>query len=124
MATFGDFPPEHKPDPQNATSKNDHWERKVLQDLAFAAINEQRTARRWSYTFKFLILLYFVAIFLVAKPFGESGLPSGPHTALVEVNGVISADAEASADRVVSGIREAFENAQAKGLIIRMNTPG
>lgn len=124
MATFGDFPPEHKQAPQSSSTNDEHWERKVLQNLAFAAIKEQRTARRWSYTFKFLLLLYFVAIFLVAKPFGESSLPSGPHTALVEVNGVIAADAEASADRVVTGIRDAFESAQAKGLIIRMNTPG
>jgi protease IV len=60
----------------------------------------------------------------VARPFGESDLPSGPHTALVDVSGVIAPDMEASADRVVTGIREAFESPQAKALIIRMNTPG
>lgn len=124
MATFGDFPPEHKQEPQNDASQNDKWERKLLQDLAFAAIKEQRASRRWGYLFKFLILLYFVAIFLVTRPFGDSNLPSGPHTALVDVNGVIAPETEASADRVVTGIRDAFENPQAQGLIIRMNTPG
>lgn len=124
MATFGDFPPEHKQDPQNTSSQNDQWERKILQDLAFAAIKEQRATRRWGYLFKFLVLLYFVAIFLMTRPFGESDLPSGPHTALVDVSGVIAPDMEASADRVVTGIREAFESPQAKALIIRMNTPG
>ena len=124
MATFGDFPPEHKQDPQNTSPHNDQWERKILQDLAFAAIKEQRATRRWGYLFKFLVLLYFVAIFLMTRPFGESDLPSGPHTALVDVSGVIAPDMEASADRVVTGIREAFESPQAKALILRMNTPG
>jgi len=124
MATFGDFPPEHKQDPQNTSLQNDQWERKILQDLAFAAIKEQRATRRWGYLFKFLVLLYFVAIFLMTRPFGESDLPSGPHTALVDVSGVIAPDMEASADRVVTGIREAFESPQAKALILRMNTPG
>lgn len=124
MATFGDFPPGHKSDSQNTTVQNDLWERKVLQDLAFAAIKEQRTSRRWGYVFKFLILLYLVAIFLVTKPFGNSSLPSGAHTALVEIKGVIAPETEASADRVVTGIRQAFESPQAKGLIVRMNTPG
>lgn len=124
MATFGDFPPEHKQDPNNTAAQNDQWERKVLQDLAFAAIKEQRASRRWGYVFKFLVLLYLVAIFMVTRPFGDSSLPSGPHTALVDVNGVIAPDMEASADRVVTGIREAFESPDAKALIIRMNTPG
>ena len=124
MATFGDFPPEHNQDSQNSSPQNDQWERKTLRDLAFAAIKEQRATRRWGYLFKFLVLLYFVAIFLVARPFGESDLPSGPHTAFVDVSGVIAPDMEASADRVVTGIREAFESPQAKALIIRMNTPG
>lgn len=109
---------------QSPSSQNDPWERKVLQDLAFAAIKEQRATRRWGYLFKFLVLLYFVAIFLMTRPFGEANLPSGAHTALVDVNGVIAPDMEASADRVVTGIREAFESPQAKALIIRMNTPG
>ncbi len=124
MATFGDFPPEHKQDSQSAAAQNDQGERKILQALAFAAIKEQRASRRWGYVFKFLILLYLVAIFLMTRPFGGSNLPSGPHTALVEVNGVIAPETEASADRVVTGIRDAFESPQAKGLIIRMNTPG
>lgn len=124
MATFGDFPPEHKKDSTETEQQNALWERKLLQDLAFAAIKEQRASRRWGYVFKFLILLYFVAIFLMTRPFGESSLPSGPHSALVEVNGVIAPETEASADRVVTGIRQAFESPQAKGLILRMNTPG
>jgi protease-4 len=42
----------------------------------------------------------------------------------VDIAGVIAADADANADALVTGIREAFESETAKGLILRLNTPG
>lgn len=122
MATFGDFPPSN--DVPKSTPEPEPWERKVLQDLAFAAIKEQRTSRRWGYVFKGLILLYFVAIFVAAMANKGMQTHAQSHTALVEVKGVIAADAEANADVIITGIRDAFDNQQAKGLILRMNTPG
>jgi len=57
-------------------------------------------------------------------PSGELAIHKTEHTALIEINGEISADSEASADKVVSGLRDAFDNENAKGLILRLNTPG
>jgi protease-4 len=54
----------------------------------------------------------------------KDALPKGEHTALIEVKGVISPDSEASADRIVGGLRKAFENEDAKGIILRINSPG
>ena len=126
MATFGDFPPHQQADePRSSTSQPDQWERKVIQDLAFAAIKEQRASRRWGYVFKGLVLLYLVAVFLLTvNPFSKSSTATGPHTALVEISGMIALGMEANADVVVSGLRKAFDNKDAKGLIIRLNTPG
>jgi protease-4 len=123
MATFGDFPPSDN-NTNRVTPEADPWERKVLQDLAFAAIKEQRASRRWGYVFKGFILLYLVAILVMAMSNKEIQAYAEDHTALVEINGVIAADAEANADTIVTGIRDAFDNLQAKGLILRMNTPG
>lgn len=123
MATFGDFPPSDN-NTNRATPEADPWERKVLQDLAFAAIKEQRASRRWGYVFKGFILLYLVAILIMAMSNKEVQAYAEEHTALVEINGVIAADTEANADTIVTGIRDAFDNQQAKGLILRMNTPG
>ena len=122
MATFGDFPPSNGND--TSSKQEPSWERKVLEDLAFAALKEQRTSRRWGYVFKGLMLLYLVAIFTLMNPSGDVAINSEEHTALVEINGVIAADAEANADMVVTGIRDAFDNPSAQGLILRMNTPG
>lgn len=126
MATFGDFPPHQQQDePRQNAPQNDQWERKVLQDLAFAAIKEQRASRRWGYVFKGLALLYLVGIFMLTmNPFSKTSATTGSHTALVEVNGVIAPGMEANADIIVSGLRKAFENKDAEGLIIRLNTPG
>ncbi|PHS32725.1 MAG: S49 family peptidase [Methylophaga sp.] len=100
------------------------WERGVLEDLAFAALKEQQKSRRWGYIFKGFIALYLVALLVLM--FSSNNVPahSETHTALVEIKGVIAADAQANADTVITGIRDAFDNEHAKGLIIRLNTPG
>lgn len=126
MASFGDFPnSDAKPESTGqSTQASTAWERKVIQDLAFAAIKEQRTSRRWGYVFKGLIFLYLVALLMLSMSSSQMPIHAEKHTALVEINGVIAANAEANADTIVTGIRDAFENNQAQGLILRLNTPG
>jgi len=122
MASFGDFPYSTT---QSNNNEEPAWERKVLEDLAFAALKEQRKSRRWGYFFKALMLAYLVSLLYIMVPSGDSSsLPTEPHTALVDIVGVIAADAEANADTIVTGIRDAFDNEAAQGLILRMNTPG
>jgi len=110
-------------DPRTA---GDGWERNVLEKVALAAIAEQRTARRWSMAFKLLVMVYlFLVLFLGMgwlKKAGEKS--SGKHTALVELRGVISAESQASADNVTSGLQAAFKDSNTQGVILRINSPG
>ena len=123
MASFGDFPPDNTSQ-SNAQTSTSSWERDTLRELAFAAIKEQRSKRRWGYFFKGLIALYLIVLLISSLlPKGLAGMGE-PHTAMVQVNGVIAADADASADLLLSGIQAAFDNESAKGLILRFNTPG
>ena len=93
MASLGDLPP----NPSDKTADESlQWERKVIHDLAFAAIKEQRNSRRWGYVFKGLIALYFIALLLLAMPQGQHQ-PSQEHTALIDIQGVIAADTETNA---------------------------
>jgi len=124
MATFGDFPPSNASNSNSTAKETNSWERKVLEDLAFAALKEQRTTRRWGYVFKGLMFLYLMAVLMLMLPTDELPTHKDKHTALVEINGVIAADAEANADTIVTGIRDAFESTSAQGLILRLNTPG
>ncbi len=105
-------------------SESNSWERGVLEDLAFASLKEQQKSRRWGYIFKGFIALYLIALLVIMFSSNNTAIHSETHTALVEINGVIAADAEANADTVITGIRDAFDNENAKGLIIRLNTPG
>jgi protease-4 len=109
-----------------AAGGGENWERGVLERLVRSVLDEQRRARRWSILFKSLGFLYlFVVLFLVLGWFGgkDKGLP-GRHTALVEINGVIAADSQASAERVNAGLQDAFKDTKTAGVILRVNSPG
>jgi protease-4 len=105
---------------------DDDWHREVVNRLAFAALNEQRRARRWSVFFKFLLALYLLALLVLYMPTDWSELPTSDegHTALVELSGAISDTTEASADTVIGGLRDAFDDENTKGVILRANSPG
>ena len=104
---------------------NENWERETINKLAFAAITEQRRSRRWTMVFRGLVLVWmfsFLALAIIGEQ--EANLELGAHTALIEIKGVISDDAEASADNVISALRKAFKNKHAAGVILRINSPG
>lgn len=101
------------------------WERDLLARLAFAAITEQRRARRWNTLFKLGVLGYLVALLMISMPGDWLSFGAGSrHTALVELGGVIAPESDASADRVITGLRAAFEDEDTAGVILRINSPG
>ena len=107
------------------SEENSLWERKLLEKLASEALVEQRRKRRWGIFFK-LIGVAYVGI-LIASLLGMASGPSlqaGRHTALVNLEGVIASDTAASADRVNSGLRAAFESEGSVGVVLRINSPG
>lgn len=109
---------------QNQPRQSTQWERDVLNRLAFATVNEQRRTRRWGIFFKVLTFVYIGAIlFYVPGDWGSASI-SGEHVALIEVNGVIAPDTDASADRLVTGLRAAFKDKDTKAVILRINSPG
>ncbi len=104
------------------------WERETLSRLATAALVEQRRSRRWGILFKSLVLLYlFVVLFAVLNvgPLMPSDQrDGGPHTAVVDVSGLIVPGADASADRVIQGLESAFADPNTRGVLLRINSPG
>ena len=105
---------------------NEQWERKLIVDLAGAALKEQRRARRWGIFFKLLTFAYVTLVILLAVDWrgrGESS-GSGKHTAMVEVSGVIAPGGEASADKVTTALQAAFKDKNTQGVVLRINSPG
>ncbi len=112
---------------QHEEKKGENWERELLARLSFASLAEQRRHRRWGIFFKLLISAYVLVVLVVAM--------SGPsddgkaarfvdHTAMVEVNGMISDATRANADNIIEGLRNAFANTHTKGVVLRINSPG
>ncbi len=115
-----------RPDPAGNTPPDADWERTLLKRFAFDVLREQRATRRWGIFFKLALLAYVLAIFVVSwRGSGTGGFVSADKiTALVEVQGVIAPDLPASADHVVTGLREAFKDKRTRGVILRINSPG
>lgn len=110
---------------QKSATKSENWEQQVLERLAFAALQEQRRTRRWGIVFKSLFFLYLVAFLVIYMPKDlEVAKAREKHTALININGVIAQDSEASADNVVTSLRKAFENKKTAAVILRINSPG
>ncbi len=102
------------------------WERETLERLAFAALKEQTKARRWGIFFKLLTFAYLTFILLMVIQWsGESELMSdSKHTALVELEGVIDAKGDASAEKINDALQSAFKDKNTQGVILRINSPG
>jgi len=102
------------------------WERALINRLAAEHLREQRRSKRWGVIFKLLIVFYLIGLLAAGLSQGlwKELEAAGEHTALVDVKGVIAPEADASADLVVSGLRDAFDASQVKGVILRINSPG
>jgi protease-4 len=101
------------------------WARDVLERLVQDTLKEQRRTRRWGILFKSLFMIYLFLILYLYWPgkLVDESL-SGRHTALIDINGEIAEDRNASADYIIDSLREAFENKQAAAIILRINSPG
>ena len=112
----------------NESGKNQDkdFENSLINSIAMAAIIEQRRARRWGIFFKFLLAGYVLLFLLLYIPVEMEGGPigTGRHTALIDIEGVISSDTDANADFIVKGLRAAFEDEDTAGIILRINSPG
>jgi protease-4 len=105
--------------------RKEGWERELLEKLAFASLEESRKARRWGIFFKIFIAVYLIIVLLIMQSgtWGEKAL-ANRYTALVELDGEISAESNANADNIIQSLRDAFEAKAAVGVILQANSPG
>lgn len=121
------YPPSADAPPVTPQRKEDTWARDMLAHIALEGIREQRSARRWGIFIKLTFLAYLIAVLAVfSLPGIGSGelITTGPHTGVVEVRGIIATDTEASADKVIAGLRDAFEHQDSKGVVVYIDSPG
>lgn len=101
------------------------WERQVLEKLAFAMLEERKSARRWSLFWRVVWLSLVGLIVWWVMAFGAAGsAPSTPHTAVVVIKGEISADSDANATDILDAVRAAFEDPGSQAVVLVINSPG
>ena len=83
----------------------------VLEQFARAYLRDRRSERRWRVFFRLAWLAVIVA--LLWGGFAQrnrAAAPSGPHTALIELQGEIAAESDTNAENIVAGLKSAFED--------------
>lgn len=97
----------------------------ISEVLAKEILSILKVRKRWSMLFRALVLIIFAYI---AYSFFNQKAPSAtttkPHTALIKINGVIGEDGVNSSDNLAESLHAAFSSKYAKGIILRINSPG
>lgn len=106
-------------------SDDENPERGALERLLLAHLNEQRRSRRWGVFFKSLgIVWLFLVLAMILSYEGDDFTSTGPHTALVEVNGEIGGEGGVTADALIGALNGAFDDKHTRGVVLRINSPG
>ena len=118
---MGWFKRKEKVDPNS-----EHRDWQLVSAIAQESLSEQRKARRWGIFFKLLAFTY--VLFIVVGISQQSGVGASAaateHTAIVYLDGEISAGQAANADGIISGLRNAFASQFSKAVILAINSPG
>ena len=108
--------------------KNDSYkfENSLANEFAKEVLKEQRKTRRWGIFFKLIIAVYIAAFFVIYIYENNSLRSFSPqkHTAVIEINGIISTETAANADFIITGLRNAYRDENTQGIILRINSPG
>ena len=104
--------------------QDSNWQQQTIEKLALSGYKEQRSARRWSIFFKLLTFAYLGFLLIMAFGWFGGKNSAAPHTALIDVNGVIEAGGAVNADSFISSLHDAYDSSGTKGIILRFNTPG
>lgn len=97
----------------------------LMEQIALEYVHEQRRKRQWGIFFKsvfaLIALLSVLSLFFIGPASPDL---SKPHTALIDINGVIMDSSKASADNIAQSLHHAYKDKGTKGIILRINSPG
>jgi protease IV len=100
---------------------------KSFDNFTQAFIKEQKRARLRKFIFRFLMfgLFLIVALSLFSENTNHTNSKTSlEHTAVIRIDGEIAASTPSNALMINRSLRQAFENKQSKGIILRINSPG
>ena len=98
----------------------------VIGQLVSSIQIEQRRSRRWGIFFKSLtfVFLFSVLAIIMSGDDAETLSASQDHVAVVDIFGPIMTGAEASSERLLPALADAFAAPNAKAVVLNINSPG
>ena len=120
---------------QSLPVDDEKWAQTTLKDVLFAAYQEQRRARLWRNIWRGVWVLIFLAIVAGSRGNNGNAHPNGaaskfatmqkPHTAVVDLKGVIGGNDEHDQVQILrEGMEAAYKNTNVKAILLRANSPG
>jgi protease-4 len=98
-----------------------------IADAAEAYVKQERWSRRWTNVLKIVVIAYIlVSLVMFAGMIGEHDAEpnGGEHIAVIKIEGQIMAGAPTSAETINPLLKQAFENPNAKAILLDANSPG
>ena len=118
-------PPLTTPSADPKTAADHGWERRTLEALAFANLQEQKVTRRWKVGLRLAWLFLIAALIWQTFSYNSPTMsPSMPPTAMVSIKGEIGSEGEGSAENVMAAMRSALEDSGSQALVLLINSPG
>lgn len=92
-------------------------------------IQERRNERKWKwakrFTFSFIsVILFGMYLFFYASNLGYKIVPSSDIMGMVRIEGEITDSSNASADKIIPALKDAFEQSNVKAVLLYINSPG
>ncbi|MEY4296118.1 MAG: hypothetical protein RLY82_1806 [Pseudomonadota bacterium] len=112
-------------DTENATTAEQNSSHALLEKLVMANIEEKKAARRSRNIGRgfWLIIVFLIAWAMFGRGCSTKNTVNA-HTAVVEIKGEISSGSDASAENVITAMRQAFEEPNAQAVVLLINSPG
>ncbi|EPF71499.1 signal peptide peptidase SppA [Acinetobacter rudis] len=129
---MSDWPPQpHKEKTdQPATPTGQEW--KILEKAVLSSVKEQQRSRRWGIFFKFVSMLYVLAILifmfrgctLTSSTENVTGI-TDTHLAVVNIIGTIdSGNQSVNSIDTIKSLKSAFEAKGSRAVVLNINSPG
>ncbi|MDQ8934757.1 signal peptide peptidase SppA [Acinetobacter rudis] len=127
---MSDWPPQPHKEKTELPATGQEW--KILEKAVLSSVKEQQRSRRWGIFFKFVSMIYVLAILIFM--FRGCSLSSSsenmassiePHLAVVNIIGTIDSGSQSvnSVDTIKS-LKAAFEAKGSRAVVLNINSPG
>lgn len=129
---MSDWPPQPQKDQAEVPSSGNGQEWKILEKAVLSSVKEQQRSRRWGIFFKFVSMIYILAILIfmfkscsISTDTESVTSSSEAHLAVVNIIGTIdSGNQSVNSTDTIKALKNAFEASGSRAVVLNINSPG